>query len=124
MLPPIQSAPEWRRAAWHADEARTLAVVRSSHLVRIADRALSSMIAAWRNSVTGTLARRVIDRLNAQTVLERARQAWVVTAVASATALIVIRLAPRSEPLTWIVPALALTGSLGLIAAARARRDR
>jgi hypothetical protein len=124
MLPPNQSVREWQRAAWHDDEARTLTVVRSSHLVRIAERALSLVIAAWRDSATGRLARRVIVRLNEQTVLERARQAGAVIAVASATALVVIRLSPRPEPLIWIVPAASLIGSLCLIVAARSRPSR
>lgn len=124
MLPPNQSGREWQRAAWRDDEARTLTVVRSSHLVRIAERALSLVIAAWRDSVTGRLARRVIVRLNEQTVVERARQAGVLIAVASATALVVIRLAPSPAPLIWIVPAASLIGSLCLIVAARSRPSR
>jgi len=44
-----------------------------------------------------------------------------VIAVASATALVAIRLAPRPEPSIWIAPALSLIGSLCLIVAARSR---
>jgi hypothetical protein len=107
-----------------ASDARTLTVVQSSHLVRIADRVLSAVIAAWHDSVTGRLARRVIVRFDAPPVLERVRRAALVIAVASATALVVIRLAARPGPLTWIVPALSLTGSLCLIVGARTRRSR
>ena len=114
---------EWQRAAGmtmspHAE------IVRASPLVKIFERALLLVIAAWRDSVTGRLARRVIVHLNEQTVLARVRQAGVVIAVASATALVVIRLSPRPEPLIWIVPAVSLIGSLCLIVAARSRPSR
>jgi hypothetical protein len=112
------------RTDCEATDARALSIVRSSRLVRAADRMLSAAIVAWRGSVVGTALRRLIDRGKEQTAAARARRAGGVIAVASGTALIVQRLASRPEALTWMVPALLLIGSLCLIAAARTRPSR
>lgn len=105
-------------------DARTLSIVRSSRLVRMADGVLAMAIAAWCDSVAGAMSRQVIDRVKERTVAERARLAGGVTAVASATALAMQRLTPRPVPLTWIVPTLLLIVGICLIAVARERPAR
>jgi hypothetical protein len=105
-------------------EARTLSIVRSSRLFQMVDRMLTIAIAAWCDSVFGAMSRQVIDRVKERTVAERLRLVGGVTAVASATALVTQRLAPRPEPLTWIIPTLLLIVGVRLIAVARGRPPR
>lgn len=103
------------------NEARAVSIVQSSRLVRMVDRMLAVAIVAWFDSIAGTMSRKVIDRVRERTVAERARLAGGVTAVASATALAMQRLAPRPEPWTWIVPALFLFAGVCVIAVVRER---
>jgi hypothetical protein len=95
-------------------ETRVLSIVQSSALVRLLDRVLATVIAAWNASIADRLWPRGTD----------VRIAGSVTAIASATALVLQRLAARPAPLVWIVPALALIAGLCLIALSRARMVR
>jgi hypothetical protein len=110
--------------AMSQEEARTVAVVRSSGLVRALEWMLGTAIAAWRESVAGTASQQAIAWLQAQTDAGRARVAGGVTTVAAATALVLQRLALRPEPLIWIVPATFLIVGLCLLAASRERPAR
>jgi hypothetical protein len=124
MLRAIATRRVERHESLENKEARTMSIVRSSRLFQMVDRMLTIAIAAWCDSVFGAMSRQVIDRVKERTVAERVRLAGGVTAVASATALVMQRLAPRPAPLTWIVPALCLFVGVGLIAVARERPAR
>ena len=121
-MPVAYESQETRRRA--ATEARTESIVRSSHLFRMADRALAIVTAAWTHSIAGAMSRQVFDRAKQRTMAERVCLTGGVTAVASATALALQRLAPRPAPFVWIVPAIFLCVGAGLIAVARERPAR
>ena len=101
-----------------------MSIVRSSRLVRMADRMLATAIGAWRDSTASAICRQVANRVKEHTVPERVRLAGGLMASASATVIVAQRLVPRPVPLTWIVPALFLFVGVCLIAVARARPAR
>ena len=105
-------------------DARTLAIVRSSSLVRMIDRLLAIVIVALRNSAVAAWSGQVFARAGDGRWPERARLAGAVTMIASATVLVLQQLALPPAPLTWIVPALMLIAGVGLFALAWGRTDR
>jgi hypothetical protein len=91
-----------------AEDRRALNVVKSSVLVRAADDTVDAITMAWRHSRLCARYVRIADRWTAMTARSRVRLGGVLTASASATALVGQQLSPRPEPMTWIVPALGL----------------
>jgi hypothetical protein len=90
------------------DEARTVAVVRRSAIVRALESTVAAATLAWRHSIAGSISRSGAAFVQEQSAAGRARLGGGVLAVASATALALQQLASRPEPLIWIVPATSL----------------
>jgi hypothetical protein len=109
---------------WANADARTLAIVRSSGLVRMIDRLLATVIVALRNSAVAAWSRQVFDRGGGRPWPDRVRLASAATMVASATVLVLQRLALPPAPRTWIVPALMLVAGVCLFALTRNRAER
>ena len=95
-------------------DARTLSIVPSSGLVRLLDRTIAIVTAAWRDSIASRIVPRRFDP----------EVAGSVAVITSATAIVLQRYATRPARWTWIVPAFFLFGGLCLIALSRARTVR
>ena len=91
-------------------DARTLSIVQSSGLVRLLDRTIAIVTAAWRDSIASRIVPRRFDP----------EVAGSVTVIASVTTIALQRYATRPAQWTWIVPAFFLFGGLCLIAWSRA----
>jgi hypothetical protein len=105
-------------------DERTLEILESSRIFQAADRTLATASVAWRESRAGALSEWLLGRLRPRSFGGRARMAGGMIAVASATALGLQRLASRSAPLTWIVPAVFLVVGLCLIGMGTERSSR
>jgi hypothetical protein len=114
---------EWEESSTR-EEARTLAILESSRLFQIADRALATSGVAWRESRACALSGWLFDRFRPRSRAGRVRVAGGMMAVASATALALQRLASRPAPLTWIVPALFLVVGFCLMGIGAERSTR
>jgi hypothetical protein len=101
------------------DEARIVAVMRRSALVRALEGILDTVTVAWRHSIVGALTRSGAAEMKEQPVAVQARVAGAVMTVASATALALQQSASPPEPLIWIVPATCLIIGLCLVVACR-----
>jgi hypothetical protein len=96
---------------------RAESVVRVSIAARTIGGAVTMTVTAWRTSIARAVWRRSTRPLDQLSGPERARHAGLVTIAAAVTALLLRGLSPRPEPLTWVVPAIALLVGVRLGAA-------
>jgi len=87
---------------------RAESVVRASIVARAIGGAVTMTVTAWRTSIARAVWRRSSWRLDQLAGPERARHAGMMTIAAAVTALLLRGLSTRSEPLTWVVPVIAL----------------